>query len=386
LTSQSRGFAKCLSWGFPLLCSGIKQTGLVKSLYQFTLVVLFFGTIHFPAQANYSSLYVFGDGLSTTTNNTSILTNSYYGKRRSNGRVWVEVLAQRQGVGISNNWSYFDCNSSNLVTNVGNFTAPANAANALFVVWVNNSDLFDEAANDGTNTANWTAAINRCQTNYFSAITNLYAKGLRNLVAPNAVDISKIPYFNASVSTNFIRQECRAFNTNFIITLNQARAACPGLLIYSPDFFDLLNSVLTNASIYGLTNVTSSGLSIDAIDAVNYGFPSATTNGYGTNYIFWDQYDPTAKFHAVMADVAQQIITPVQVGGITAFTGSNQLDVVNMPVGLNGFVDGVTNLTLTNWTSVKSFNSTNTVQTIFVPATSPQWFYRLRFPYAWNWP
>src|SRR5579859_4110818 len=97
----------------------------------------------FSTRAAYTSLYVFGDALSTTTDN-SANNQYYYGKRYSNGRVWVEVLAQRQGIGIGNNWSYFDCNSSNLAKNVANFSiTPTVASNALFVVWVNNSDLFD---------------------------------------------------------------------------------------------------------------------------------------------------------------------------------------------------------------------------------------------------
>ena len=360
----------------------------MKSLLQFTVTISIFAAVLFQAHADYTSLYVFGDALSTTTNNSSGLSQFYYGKRFSNGRVWVEVLAQRQKMGISNNWSYFDCNSANLTTNVANFTAPANATNALFVIWVNNSDLYDVYVPDpNTDLADWTAAINRSQTNYFKAITNLYAKGLRTLIAPNAVDLSRIPYFNIfASSTNFIRQRCIDYNINFAATLNQARAACPGLKIFSPDFFKLLNNVLTNAANYGLTNVTSGGLSIDAVDAVNYGFPAASTNGYGTNYIFWDYLNPSAKLHAVMADVAQQLISPVQVTSITAYIGSNQLDVVDMPVGLNGFVDGVTDLTATNWTAQSSFTSTNTTQSVFVPVTGPRWFYRLRFPYAWSWP
>jgi phospholipase/lecithinase/hemolysin len=351
----------------------------VKSFRRLTLAALIFGTICPPAHASYSSLYIFGDALSTTTNNTQVGTN-YFGKRYSNGRVWVEVLAQRQGLGISNNWSYFDCNSSNLVTNAGNFSAPPNASNALFIVWVNNSDLYDLAV-DNTNLATWTTAINRSQTNHFRAITNLWRKGVRTLIAPNAVDISKVPYFVADQGTNFYRQRCIAYNTNFNATLNRARAACPGLTIYSPDFFSLLNNVLTNAAYYGLTNYTKNGLSVAAIDTGH-----AATNGYGTNFVYWNYLNPTAKFHAVIADVAQQFISPVQVSNITALVGSNRLNVVNMPVGLNGFVDGVTNMALTNWAGMKSFNSTNRTQTIFVPSAAPQWFYRLRFPYAWSWP
>jgi hypothetical protein len=65
----------------------------MKSVFSCTLVVLLFGLAVLPAQAAFKSLYVFGDGLSTTTDNVQSppLSASYYGSRYSNGRVWVEV-------------------------------------------------------------------------------------------------------------------------------------------------------------------------------------------------------------------------------------------------------------------------------------------------------
>jgi hypothetical protein len=58
----------------------------------------------------------------------------------------------------------------------------------------------------------------------------------------------------------------------------------------------------------------------------------------------------------------------------------------NVPIGQNGLVIGRTNLVLGNWTTNVNFNSTNMTQTVFVPASGPQWFYRLSFPYSWTWP
>ena len=117
-------------------------------------------------------------------------------------------------------------------------------------------------------------------------------------------------------------------------------ALCPGLAIYTPDYFTLLNNVLTNAAYYGLTNALSpQGFSIDAYS--DFAIVNLTLNGPGTNYIFWDPQDPTAMLHEIMADVAQQLISPVQISWLALFNGSNRLDVANMPVGLNGFVDGM---------------------------------------------
>src|SRR5205823_5446653 len=112
-----------------------------------------------------------------------------------------------------------------------------------------------------------------------------------------------------------------------------------------------------NAAAYGLTNALYQGYSIDALEDPS--IANLTLNGQGTNYIFWDNQDPTAKLHEIMADVAQQIISPVKIGKLAVSASSNRLDVVNVPIGLNGFVVGSTNLAQANWTVVTNgaFNS-----------------------------
>src|SRR5271154_5903679 len=282
----------------------------MKSFCQFTAPILLFGLIVFPAQATFSSLYVFGDALSSTTDNPEV-GPLYYGQRYSNGRVWIEVLAQRQGLTYyaSNNDSYFDNGSADVVQEVNSFSAPSDVANDLFIVWVNNADTFDAASVPDTSNQ-WTAAINQSQTNYLQIITNLYAKGVNTLVLPNVVDISEIPAFNAGTTLTGVEHAgCVAYNVAFSNTINQAMALCPGLTIYTPDFFTLLNNVLTNAASYGLTNALSSkGFSIDALDDPRI-FKTVAMNGPGANYVFWDKQDPTAQLHEIMADVAQQIIS-----------------------------------------------------------------------------
>jgi phospholipase/lecithinase/hemolysin len=389
----------------------------VKKAVQFMVGFLLFGSAVVSAQTAFTSIYIFGDGVSTTTNNTSGLAN-FYGKRYSNGRVWVELLAQQLGLTnnywystngsphvsytnlsasstnwsySSNNWSFFGDFSPLLVTNVSHFTAPPDAATALFVVWVNDADFVGYMGTiyPSTNIVTWTNAINQSLTNHWNIITNLYyAKGARTLIMPNAVDITEIPEYNGNSAAikSFIRQRVIGFNTAFTALLNQAGTSLPGITIYEPDFFSVLDNVLTNAAAYGLTNTLYNGVIIDAVNAVNYGFPSASINGYGTNYIFWDPTDPTAKFHAVLADITKQLISPVQISNFTALNGSSQLVVANVPIGQNGLVLGCTNLAMPNWTTNATFVSSNTTQTIYVTNSGPQWFYRLEFPYTWSWP
>jgi thermolabile hemolysin len=354
----------------------------VKKAVGFMVGFLLFGSAVSPAKAAFTALYVFGDSLSTTTNNPSV-GPSYYGQRYSNGRVWVEVLAQRQGLTYNptNNWSYFGDTSTNLVANVNSFNAPLDASNALFVVWVNDADLFYPAQYSGTNMAQWTNAINQSQTNHYKAVTSLYAKGVRTLIMPNAVDISTIPYFNGSGNANFIHLRCLDYNVSFSNTLNLIRASCPNLTIYEPDFYTLLTNLLAHPANYGVTNALYNGLSIDALED---GY--TVTNGPGTNYIFWDYKDPTAMVHAWMANLAQQLLSPARISQLTALNGSNQLILANVPVGQNGLVLGRTNVMSGTWTTNVTFVSSNATQTVFVPASSPSWFYRLSYLYSWTWP
>jgi phospholipase/lecithinase/hemolysin len=287
----------------------------------------------------------------------------------------------------SNNWSYYGDASTNLVANVNAFIPPADASNALFVVWVADADFVNYMGNiyPSTNIVTWTNAINQSLTNQWQAVTNLYfAKGVRVLLMPNAVDITEVPAYNNSANKGFIRQRIMDFNIAFTSMLSNATVSCPGLTIYEPDFFSLLDNILANSASYGLTNVLYQGRSISALDDPS--LANKAVNGPGTNYIFWDTVDPTAKAHAVMAGVASQLIAPPQISQITSQNGTNQLNLMNVPVGLNGIVLSSATLALTNWTTVTNVNSTNSVLPVFVPISSPMQFYRVHFPFSWTWP
>ncbi len=350
----------------------------------------------FPARAAFSALYAFGDGVCSTTNNTS--GGDYFGDSFCNGRIWIQVLAQRQGLPYitNNNVSYFGQYSGppfigqnpSLLSNVTNFTAPTNVNSALFLIWVCDADSVSEMENfyPYNNVAQWTNAMNQSVTNQLNAVQILYNKGVRTLIMPNAVDISAIPYFDLDTSSSdkaFIRDRIIYFNSAFTSALSNMAATHAGLKIYVPDVFSLLDNILTNAASYGLTNVLYSGQSIDALENLGTSTP---LNGPGANYIFWDTFDPSARFHEVFADYVQQFVSPAQISQVTPLAGSNQLNVINFPAGLNGFVDATTNIAPADWLAVQSFTNATTTQTLFLPVSGPRHFYRLRFPYAWYWP
>jgi phospholipase/lecithinase/hemolysin len=376
---------------------------LIRSL--FLLLVCALSTAH----ANFASIYIFGDSVSaTTTNNAPPSENTdYYGKRYCNGRSWVEVLAQRQGLGANSitnvNWSYSTNNVSFygqyapiLVTNVLKFTAPNNASNCLFIIWVVNADLVGHCLDitvgadggnfsNGTNLLVWQTNLNLDLTNYYRAITNLHSKGMRTLLAPNTVNIMLAPEFNQDNNTaykSFVRDRIVSFNASYTTLLQQLQVQYPDLKIYVPDMFSLFDHVVTNPVPYGFTNALYNGQPIDALEYL----ANPATNTVATNYVFLDAVSPSARFHELFADVAQQSLSPVQFTGIAQTDTSNRLDAVNMPVGLNGLVLYATNAAQSMWLTNSTFNSTATAQSVFVYPTNSQRFYKFHFPYAWSWP
>ena len=352
----------------------------MKGWVPLVLLLSLSGPAVLPAPAAFSSVYVFGDGVTCTASN--IYGGSlYYPYTYSNGKVWIQALAERLGLNFNADANPSDLwhDSAYLLGQVNQFSA-GDANTALFVVWVCDADFVDDMSYGpypSLDPTAWNNAIGASLTRHSQAITAIYGKGARTLMMPNAVDVTKIPYFSglSSGERSFIRGMVISFNTGLATIVNQAKASLPGLRIYVPDFFTLLDNMVAHPASYGFSNTTS--------DALDDGFTDL--NGPGANYVFWDVWDPSAKAHSIVADnvqpVVQLLTSPPRITKVTWLNGSNRLDVANMPVGLPGFVDSRTNLLLANWTNALNFNGTSATQSIFVPASGARQFYRLRFPY-----
>jgi len=327
----------------------------------------------------FTDFFVFGDGVSSMTNGPG--GAFYYKGTYSNGRVWVEVLAQRQGLVCESNknWSYYGHYSSNLLVNLSTFVPPADSSNALYVVWVCDADFVFNTLNYGTNLVQWTNAINASLANHYRAITNLYfAKGVRHLVMPNAVDLGRVPFYvnYSSASKAFIRAQTTNFNARFAALISNTVPELPGLTVYTPDVFNLLDRITSSPADYGLRKPTT--YVIEDLPG------QASFTGPGTNYVYWDDLNPTAMTHEIVADSVQQMIFPARLMPPVPSPGGNAVTASGLPLGLSGYLDATTNLSA--WSQAQAFSSTNANQTFLVPASGAWEFYRLRFPYAWAWP
>ena len=148
--------------------------------------------------------------------------------------------------------------------------------------------------------------------------------------------------------------------------------------------FSLLDDVEASAAKYGLTNVVDFDGTV-SFATERFASPLAL-NGPGTNYIWWGPIAPSARFHEVIADTAQQLLSPVSLADIIPVNTSNQLQLVNAPVGMNGIVQFLGDLAQTNWQTNSFFTVSNVAQTVFVNPTNSLRFYRLKFPWQWTWP
>jgi phospholipase/lecithinase/hemolysin len=278
------------------------------------------------------------------------------------------------------NISNFESDSSVLIANVNNFTAPADAATSLFIVWSNNADYVNftgDQPTPWTNPAPWNALANTSIAHHLTAITTLYNKGARKIIMPNAVDIMRVPFYNAFISTDrsLARERIIAYNQQFKTAMTGAMAGKPGLQIIVPDTFAFFEQVLANPGAFGMINFND--LNAGGIDS---GDPAL--NGAGAQYVFWDDYHPTAKFQMHLADFFQQIISPAKVNSISLSGGNVHLQLENIPLGRAGVVLGSPNLQAP-WSEDAVIGTTNPV--VF-PASGAKRFYRAAFPVVWTWP
>ncbi len=339
-----------------------------------------------PGLAGVSNIFVFGDGVSNTNNAPSGSALAYYGNRFCNGRVFVEVLAGWQGVvfDTTKNVSDFGNDSSVLVSYANNLNLSSlteqQKADALFILWANNADYVDSTGViplPWTNVAPWNTVAATSLANHTSAVTTLYNKGARKIVMPNAVDVLRVPFYNAFISSDraFVRQRIIEYNQQFKTAMSGLMVGRPGLQIFLPDTFGFFEQVLANPGAYGMIN-------FDDLNAGGIDSQDPNLNGAGAQYVFWDDYHPTAKFQMNLAAFIQQIISPVKVNSISLNGGNVHLQLANIPLGRAGVVLGSPDLQAP-WTQDAVIGATNPV--VF-PASGPKRFYRAAFPVVWVWP
>ncbi|KQY85485.1 SGNH/GDSL hydrolase family protein [Pelomonas sp. Root1444] len=266
------------------------------------LAALFAG----PASAAFSDAYFFGDSLSDTGNvftyyGGALPVAPYYEGRFSNGKVWVEYLAE--GIGHADaakasllgghNFAWGGARTSggtvpSLLAQIGSFTTPLATvdANALYVVVAGGNDMRDARSGDPANIG---AAATAATDNLKSALTMLAGKGAKNILVANLPDLGATPEAMAMGVTGVSTQATNAFNALMGGVVGYGQGL--GLNMSFFDFAGLAtavrNDALTNGgALYGITNVTtpcgafqgSTGISCDVSQFSDALHPSALSH------------------------------------------------------------------------------------------------------------
>jgi phospholipase/lecithinase/hemolysin len=283
------------------------------------------------------AIEAFGDSLSDVGNIfglAGVPAAPYVNGQFSNGNVWVQDLALGLGLGPltpslagGTDYAYGDAQSGVTLFNpnpgsVFDLTSPggqisqfqaANPSgadpNALYTIWIGANDL--NAIPGIATPAQVEADLGMITENVDSAIGALAGMGAKNFLVVDVPDLGKTPDAIATGPAGVAAASAisGAFDSVLVngggpLPSLAALAAANGIDIDLLDTYGLLDEITADPAAYGLTDVTDPCLTGE----INFagGTPCATPN----QYLFWDGDHPTAAGHAIIADVALDLVTP----------------------------------------------------------------------------
>jgi thermolabile hemolysin len=244
-----------------------------------------------------TELYVFGDSLSdtgTVFRATSGLYPSnppYFQGRYSNGRVWVEYLADRLNVKRVNNFAWGGATTERgyrnmvpgLLSQVESVTQSHSQANAdaLYVLWAGANDYLQGANNSNVPVANITSAVER--------LANI---GAHHILVANLPNLGQLPATYNSATSNHLTRLAESHNLGLRRSLKGLSQQYPDLKIITLNANSLYHEAISNPARFGFTQVTKACLS------------GSTPCGNPEQFLFWDSIHPTTTGHRILADTA----------------------------------------------------------------------------------
>jgi|GEM_PF-432975 len=287
------------------------------------------------ARAQYSHLVVFGDSLSDTGNfflaTQGLLPAAPYDRGRfSNGPLYADLLAEELGLSLEPslegglNYAVAGATTRShelgpafsLQSQVSGFLLASENVppDALYVLFIGANDVrgaLEEAAGDPVNgMAAAEQMVTLALQDIDQAVRDLAGAGVTHLVVPNLPDLGKTPVVmemdGSSPGASALASALTATFNNGLQGI--VKSWQEQIHVMSLDVFGLLNEVLANPGAFGFANVVSPCYT--GGDPVTLGGGSVCAAP--DQYLFWDDFHPTAAAHAVIARRMAALVTPVE--------------------------------------------------------------------------
>ncbi len=255
-----------------------------------------------------NELYVFGDSLSDVgtvfraTGGTYPPNPTYFQGRYSNGRVWVEYLADRLHLS-SRQTNNFACGGATtgsernslvpgLLTQVQSFTQTHQQTNpnALYVLWAGANDYLQGISSATVPVENLTGAI-----------ASLAGAGAKKILVANLPDLGQLPATRTSANSASLSTLTQSHNQGLRRALKLSSQQYSDLQIVTLDANTLYRKAITNPAAFGFTNVISACLS------------GSRACGNPDQFLFWDGIHPTTAAHRILGEAA---FSAIQDGGM----------------------------------------------------------------------
>jgi phospholipase/lecithinase/hemolysin len=325
----------------------------------------------------FSTIYAFGDSLSDAGND-SVLTSTFASTEPvsppyyhtnvpivggiasesatvfSNGPVWVQDLSVPLGLGTlepsllgGNDFAYGGAETGNTPQNSGNDTigginvptqlsefsavSESNVSTALFTLSIGGNDIFDILSNTSLTAAQQATDVSDAVANEVSDIKTMIKDGGKDFLIFNVPNLGLVPEVTLGKATGTntpsaaVNANATALSASYDIQLAAALAgieASNPVTVKTLDAFSLLTNASQNPSAYGLTNTTTPVWSGNFTSATS-GTLAATSAAAQAQYLFWDDFHPTAAVHQILADDAQALVATSAVNQATVSGAAN---------------------------------------------------------------
>lgn len=279
------------------------RTGLALLIFIMVVAAKFMDKTH-PI----TEVYVFGDSLSDTgmvfraTGGMYPPNPTYFQGRYSNGRVWIEYLAESLHLSSkqTHNFAYGGATTGNvgnsyvpsLLNQVQTFTQTHQHTNpdALYVLWAGANDYLQGVSSANVPIKNVTMAIN--------SLTDV---GAKKILVANLPDLGQLPATRNSANSGNLGALTQAHNQGLRRSLKVLSQQHSDLEIVQLDANALYRDAIANPAAFNFTNVSSPCLS------------GSSTCGKPDQFLFWDGIHPTAAAHRIIGETAFSTIQEARI-------------------------------------------------------------------------